>query len=549
MSGPQWLLENRRIPRQRDSDPIRWWWLGVFTSITILLFIIPITQPTWLWLGTAIIGFFGWLQNKKGPGYLVWLDWYLQATRRRAPDTSESVSKKSATKTPINASIMAYPIITDLSKDVVVDMDNNLGVTYFEPRDSDSSMIVSTGWNGSNLDVVEYFDRMNAKSESILEAARSSFLPIGITEGIMKRPYDIWRYRDSGLKNVHPTVLSAIPGTTLDDIRNGKSGQKILEDATKPINRILSADENLNREREERDTLLQLRASNTYNFYSLNVPRPRDWPSVKHGNIDGKLTNRQLADAPIVELTHLLEQSLVSSGELGVHKLNFDEYSTHVRRSWDGKKMHLWNQGAEVDDEGNPFNPRWPWPPHDYVMYYDDKGRPYLDYGGTYHRFFQVEGLDKKLIRPRQLLQIAAPGYLGPNNEIGFTAAMSADTILSRDESRRATGVIQWQKAFARWKSSGLDIDRSRLDQEEARLLENRRDAFDYGGTHGLNFNLFLNISACSVDKPSTLRSMMKADDFLMLALRDMRLKVRRIRLEPEMNRAMWTTNIGASMI
>ena len=570
MSEKSWLIDNRTKVKRRYWEPITILWVGGFGLAAVILFFIPATLALGLWIVPAFLTVFGGLiPFKDGPGFLHFWDRYQDRTSpKRYPKASDndeeeeetdpavtenqddeqpeeeyvdSNGKKRRRRRPINALTMEYyNSITDEAT----------GVLYMPQRIADASTIVALGFEGALADSDEFYDRIDAVSESVLEAARASMLPLGVVQGIIKRPLDITRSREWQQKNVHKKILASIPGTTWQEAQAGKSPEAIERDASKQLDRPLTGGEALMKDLMERDALKQKRNSDTYHFWNLLVPRPEDWPLGAKGNLNYLLDSQQIDDSPILKLTKLVEQGLIANGVLGVQTLDLDGLHTHLRKAWDmGPTMRLWNEGAEFTETGQPFDPTWPWPPSDFITGVDRKRLPYIEYGKTNHRLYQLVGLEHKVVRPRQLQRLFQPGYLGPVDQVGYGMATVGETVLATDESRAATRAIRARKAFNRITGADSgDRDLSQLDREEAAIRENERDAFDHGGSHGLYFNQYFDLSVYAEKEKDRFRLMRIADEKFRLEARTSRISVRPIRLAPHMNRVFWSMYGGAGM-
>jgi len=561
-NGPSWLIGNQRKVRRRHLEALHILWIVGFLMASFVLFLIPATQSLWLWVPTALLLLFGGIPLRDGPGFLVAWDWYEHVTRRKNPElekvrpakskkgkqantASETEAKQRRQKRtpPINAVPMEY-YNSNTGK--------HTGVLYLPPRIADASIIVSTGFDGALLGSEEFFDRMDSMSESLIEAARASIEPIGILQGFMKRPYDITRSREWQLNNVPPQIMASVPGTTWQEVLQGKPVESVIADASKKLERPLTAEEFLHKEMTERDVLKQKRASDAYSFYGLTVPRPQDWPLGNRGVISRMLSQQQLNEAPIVRLTSLVEQGLISNGALGVQTLDLDGLNNHLRKAWDmnPNTLHSWNEGLDVTQEGKPFDPTNPWPPYDFFTGIDKKRLPFTNYGNTLHRTYLVTGMEQRLIRPRQYRELFQPGYLGPTDEVGYAAALVGESVLASEEARATTRAIRLKKAIRRMSGADSgDRDESALEREEARLLENQRDEFDYGGSHGLVMNFYITLSVYGENDQARFDRLMKVDELFRLVSRNLRVNIQSIRTAPHMNRSFWTMFGGTGMM
>ncbi len=551
-----WLLESRISIRQEfEKGQTKWfmYWMGY----ALVVFLIPWTQTNLplVWIILAVIAVVGSSRYRHGPGYTYLIelrDTRKEIAKRERPNRKRRVMKRE----PIVARIMGFPTrpseVEEEGARETASMEDfdesDLGVTYFPPRDSDSSMILTKGWDGANLDVEDLFDATNRLSNGLLEAARRSPFTIGITEGAMIRPYNFERMRSWQLANNHPLIEAAYPGTTMEEVRAGKSPAAIIEDARRPLDRPMTADELMNLDSEQREVMLHHTAVDPFYFYSLNVPRPTWWPKGDRGDIGGLLDSEDLYDAPIVELTRLVEGNLITNGVKGVKALNPDELINHTRVAWDLKEIEAWHSGAEFDSKGVRIDPDWPWPSTEYLVR-KDKDKEYIDFDGSHHRVFSLERLDKKRVAPRQLSGLFSPGFLGPAGEVGLVVATSGDTLLSSKESNRTTKRIRLRKAFQRYRQGAGTFDVSSLEQEEARLLENRRDALDYGGSHALSFNTFIITSAASETHEATLKRHAKVDEIVLNQVRLMDMVMKPLPLASRQVRAFFTATQGASMM
>ncbi len=553
----QWLIGNQRKSKRRYLEPIHILWLVGWGLLSIAFFFIPFTQSLWLWVPTALLFVFGGLiPTSDGPGFLYVWDRYQHFRRQKNPEeeTDESENEEGSDKVdkkerrqprrpPIDAIPMEY---------YDSNSDRRTGVLYLPHRIADASLIVSQGFDGAMLDSEEFYQRMDSISDSFLEAARNSLYPIGMTQGLIKRPYDTSRSRDWQLSNVPAKILASVPGTTWQEVANGKPVDQVIADSTRQLDRKLTAEEVLHLDMIQRDARRQKYSSDTYCFYGQTVGRPEDWELGNRGVISGLLTQDQLNQAPIVRLTKLVEQGLIANGALGVQTLDLDGLSNHLRKAWDmnPNTLEAWNEGELFTRDGKPFDPTNMWPPFNFSTGVDAKGLPYSNYGGTLHRTYLITGLDKKVIRPRQFRELFQPGYLGPTDEVGYGAVLVGETVLSSEEVRAATQSIRFKKAVSRLNGSDSgDRDVSAREREEAQLQERERDAYDYGGSHVLNHNFYIDLAVHSGDLKASLNRLAEVDERFKLTTQLLRVNTRPLRLAPHMNRALWTMFGAAGMM
>lgn len=565
--GKQWLLDNRRKTKRRNFEPIHWLYMGVTAGLAILFFSIDITRDLWLGWGMAAVFLLGSWPTKHGPGFLVRWDKYQHAHRRKAPEEesdAQEVSKNGKKSTrkagkegkDVKERKLKAPIPVRTMEYHSTVTGTDTGVLYSIPRIADGAIIATTGFDGALLDPDEFFDRQESMSESIIDVARSSVDAIGVVAGFMRRPYNPVRHSDWQEDNVHKKVMASIPGTTWQQVEQGKSYEAVMADLQRVfdgnLDRRLTTDEVLNLEMMQRDGLKEQNSHEAYCFYGITVPRDPSWPLGHKGDINDVVTQQQLNDARIVRLSDLMEIGLVANGALGVHKFNERELGNHLRLAWDlnPNTIKPWHEGANRTLDGKPFDPNNPWPYDDFHYGVDDKGFPYVNYGGTLHRIYVVSGLENKLARPRQYRDLFQPGYLGPADRVGYGVALVGETVLASEESRAATREIRFKKAVRRFtgRDSG-DYDESELERQEAQLRENERDAFDFGGSHALQFNLYIDIAVSGPNEKDNVKLLMEADEKFRLVIRNQRVHADTVELAPHMNRALWSMYGAAGLI
>jgi hypothetical protein len=542
----KYILEDRISGRQHDIERGQWIWgislMLVGFGFLFLPYVGLLSVPVFI---AAILGF---IRYSSGPGYVI-LFKYRRTLKMRSRRKHPHRRRKVMTKEPIDVALYGFPLgLTPEQEELALDLGipENLGVSYFPPRDSDVSTIVAQGWDAANMDPDDLFQEEHFLAHGMMETARRSYPSITLTIGLRSRPLNTQLTKMQYAANAHLRVQAVAAGQTLADFINDQPDADQLMQSITP--EMLAeapsvADKSFAKDWQELQGLLKTEYREPTAFFCLNVPRPRYWPSAPRGDIDEIVSPWEMSHSPIVKLTNILEQSLISNGVKNVRALSLDDTKTFVRTAWDLSTVERWHTGATTAPDGTPINPDWPWPATEPLTGVDEDGLEYLDYDGTYSRVYRVYRLNHRRVSPGEFRELFSPNGIGPAGQTGLTVAWSGDTILSARESKITTTTIRFRKAFFLLKDRGKLLDTSALEVEENALLEDRRDALDYGGSHAFSYNTLATTSATS------LKLLKGVDEALQRKANELNIVCRLIPWESDLDNGFWTCNIGAGMM
>lgn len=542
----RYLLEDRISSRQHDIEPGQWWWGLSFAIVGIgFLFLPYVGLVSIVFFAIAVLGF---RRYASGPGYVL-LRKYRRTLKMRAQRKRPQQRRKVAKKKDIDVNMFGYPIGFTEQEEVLaleLGIPENLGVFYYPPRDSDASITVAKGWDAANMNPDELFREEHLLAHGIMETARRSYPSIELTIGLRSRPINIQlsdeRYAQNADLRIQALGVSQSLADFIEDQPDADNLRKYLTPevlADEPS----VADKSFAKEWQELRPLIESGMREPTVFFCLNVPRPRDWPSAPNGDIGDIVGRRELSHSPIVELTKILEESLIRNGVKSVRALSLDDDKTFLRTAWDLTTVDRWHTGATVAPNGSKLDPEWPWPIMVPYVGEDEDGDEYLDYDGTFSRVWRVFRLNHRQVSPGEFRELFSPNGIGPAGKTGLTVAWTGDTILSLKESKITTSAIRFRKAFSLLKDKGKLLDTSALQMEENELLEQRRDALDYGGSHAVSFNTLATTSA------TTLKLLKGVDKALQRKANSLDVIMEKISWASDLDDGFWSCNIGAGMM
>ena len=387
---------------------------------------------------------------------------------------------------PINVSLKAYQV-PGVGRD-------NLGVHYFPPKDSDTTIILSDAWDAVSLDSDERFIRENQHAEMILDGITRSKHSIGITQGVTNRPLDITRSRAFRAGRGNPRMLAA--------------GTSTFEGADVPKNKY----EWLAKHATDLDQRRSLYSYDVMSFVALNVPRPEKWPKTpdgsltkvdKNGEVVPLLTQKQQEQAPVVKMTERIERNLRTIGVKNVRACDMDSLRTFTRFAWDLNMEKWYDKLISNNPEFDVMTDEnfWPWPEEVVSIGRDADGKSYIRMNDSFHRIYRAYRMDRRKVFPGEFMPMYSTGGFGYAFETGLTVSMSGDTFPIQRELDALNKFITAERGLKGKKLNDPSRYVSQQERDDYRASEERQNRLYNSGatTDGLYWNTWVNPSATSL--------------------------------------------------
>jgi hypothetical protein len=575
---PLYNLEGRKEYRANSVSPDQWKWIGFWFVVSAILLILPWILEIWVIGGfsfvralciiTGPLMVFGFYKNEDGLGFRNVQAKLENRNMRKNRDDKGSIQR--AKRPPIGLRVVGFPTgatAPEFPEELLEDLDQSeldrimeqfnednftLGTVYSREDNSDTAFVVGTGIKSANADSTGSF-MGRAKVVSALKqiAIESDDLP-SFSLIYSTRPLDLMPIVTWNAENLNPEVTKA---QSLALSNQGiKDGIPVLDEETffgGSIAERHAASINLMTAKAAVDGQEGSMA------IGITVSRPAHWKHRKDGTIDRMLTPKQLQEAPITNLTLLLEQELERAGVSDVAALSESDINRFVRSKWDIKGIREWY--TEVADhaaseavrlfapEGLPEEvqehspPPSPWPKYKIVPGKNKKsGKSFLFIDGTYHRVLQVKKFGNTKVFADDFLPLFASQDIQPASMTGLTVSVCGDTVNVENEQKMLTRRIVFQRAFNS-KKEGIRYE-TPADLEKKGMLENKQLMLHTGGAFALSYNVFITISAVTPELLDGVERRVKAH------ARECRIKLRYISDESRQLRAFATANFGVSM-
>lgn len=395
--------------------------------------------------------------------------------------------RKKALDPPINVSLQAYQV-PGVGRE-------NLGVHYFPPKDSDTSIILSDAWDAVSLDSDERFLRENQHAEMILDGVTRSKYSVGITQGITSRPLDITRSRAFRAGRGNPRMLAA--------------GTSTFEGDDVPKNKY----EWLAKHATDLDQRRSLYSYDVTSFIALNVPRPEKWPKTpdgsltkvnKNGEVEPLLTQRQQEQAPLVKMTDRIERNLRTIGVKNVRACDMDNLRTFTRSAWD-LNMKQWHDKLISDDpafDDMTDENFWPWPEDEVYVGRDENEKVYVRLNDSFQRPYRAYRMDRRRVFPGEFMPLYSTGGFGYAYETGLTVSMTGDTFAIQRELDALDKFITAERGLKKKKINDPNRYVSQQQRDDYLASEERQSRLYNSGatTDGLYWNTWVVPSATSLE-------------------------------------------------
>lgn len=573
---PHYNLERNKEYRANNVSSDQWRWIGAWIGLSVFLVILPWILALWF-DGTTdflryfavvslAIGMYGFYKNEDGLGFR-----NLQAkleNRKLRKNRNEKGSILQAKRPPIGLRIVGYPTGTsapefpdeirealgDEELKRIMEQFNEesftLGTVYSQEDNSDTAFVVGTGMKSANADATDSFMGRKRVVEALSHVANESDSLPSFSMIYSTRPLDMLPITTWYAENLDPEVTHA-RAIELKD-RGVKDDLPILDEEAffkGTIAERHAASINMMTAKASVDGQEGSMA------IGITVPRPSNWKKRKDGTLDGLLTPKQLQEAPITNLALLLEQELASAGVSDVAALSETDMNRFIRSKWDIKGIRQWqNRLAEHvtaeavhlfgDEDARKLAPEpmpapSPWPEKKIVSGISKNGKTYLFSDGTYHRVLQVRRFGKTKVFADDFLPLFASQDIQPASMTGITVSVCGDVINVENEQKMLTRRIVIRQAISNERKG--ERYETPAEKEKAGALVNKSFSLHYGGAFALSYNVYVTISATTLDLLDAVERRVQKHARLC------RITLRYIRDESRQLRAFATANFGVN--
>lgn len=575
---PQYNLEENKEYRANSVSEDQWKWIGTWMGLSVFLVVLPWILS--IWLGdaadflryfaviTLVIGLYGFYKNEDGLGFR-----NLQAkleNQKLHKNRNEKGSVVRAKRPPIGLRIVGYPTassapefpdelketLSDVELDRIMEQFNEesftLGTVYSQEDNSDTSFVVGTGIRSANADPADSFMGRKGVVDALSHIAIESDTLPSVSLIYSTRPLDMMPMMKWYSENLDPEVTNA-RSIELKNLGANKIGIPILDEEAffkGTIAERHAASINMMTAKASVDGQEGSMA------IGITVPRPSNWKKRKDGTLDGLLTPKQLQDAPITNLTLLLEQELASAGVSDVAALSETDINRFIRSKWDIKGIRQWHahlaEHVEADaarlfgdEEAKQSAPKptpapSPWPERKIVPGVSKSGKSFLFIDGTYHRVLQVRRFGKTKIFADDFLPLFASQDIQPASMTGVTVSVCGDIVNVENEQKMLTRRIVIRQSLRNGKKG--ERHETPAQKERAGALVNKQYMLHYGGAFALSYNVYVTISAVTSDLLDDVEKRVRTHARLS------RITLRYISDESRQLRAFATANFGVNM-
>ena len=532
-------LERRFSQRIHNFEAGQQRWLigwSLLGGIFVILGVLSVQYVGLLAFPAFLVAILGSWRYTYGTGfYMMKVISESRAIRKRGNrlGSDPKVNKNRRQKTPdppINVSLKAYQV-PGVERE-------NLGVHYFPPKDSDTSVILFDSWDAASLDSDERFHQENHYAEMVLDVINRDVHSIGITQGITSRPIDPNKSRAFRAGRGNPRVLAA--------------GTSTFEGDEVPQNK----NEWLAKQAIDLDQRRNLYSYDVQSFIALNVPRPVKWPKTadgslvkvdKNGDLQPLLTQRQQEQAPIVRMTERMETNLRTLGVKNVRALDMDTLRTFTRFAWDLNMDSWYRNLIDNDPEFDVMTDEnfWPWPEDEPMVGKDENNKPFICLNGSYHRPYRAFKMDRSRVYPGEFLPLYSTGGFGYAYETGLCVAMSGDTFPVQRELDALNKFITAERGLKGKKLNDPNRYVSEQERDEYQATQERQSRlYNSGATSdGLYWNTWVVPSATSLE------ALMVVDQAVDQHATRLGVSLRPIPFEALQVPALFTAVIGACMM
>lgn len=513
----QYNIEKRKEYRAHRFSKAQRERMKVFGLIALVLFSPPVVQLNLLGVIVLIYGLVTSIKTSKG---LVFKNMqYARRTRKMRRQGGGEFAIIGSKKPPIPARTVGYPVFAlefTLPKNVLAklspkqleafkaetDDPNNftIGTVYSLNADCDTAYVVGTGMDTASGDAKADFRGRGEVVRALAKVALATRTLPGIAMIHHVRPKNMQLAYEWCRNNLDPEVVKLMFSAEILEITDMAT---FLAASVEMKQAYAHRERLINEEMSHVDATMAL---------AITVPRNPNWKTGPNGELDGYLTKRQLRNAPIIELALLLEKEIRRTSVTDGALLSKNDVDRLVRTTWDITDISDYYEiemvRAKIEDaleylgelpEGVEMPPppkRWPVESIKPV-WSQEKGRLYLNTDGTYQCVILVTGYEKGSIGPDGFAQVfSARGMVAPY--MGLTVSLVGDLVNVAAEQRDLAKMQAWNNARRQNRKEGIVQTYDEIEKEQR--IEKKRFAYHYGGPLALSYNVYLLVSAATID-------------------------------------------------
>jgi hypothetical protein len=517
VASPRYNIEKRKEYRAHRFSKAQRRRVKVYGLIALVLIAPPIVPLNVLGFGVLLYGLFTSIKTSKG---LVYKNMqYARRTRKMRKQGGGEFTILGSKKPPIPARTVGWRVfpreltlpkraasqldserIEQYKKEAESPDDFTIGTVYSINADCDTAYVVGTGMDSASGDAMADFQGRGEVVQALARVALETQTLPGIAMIHHIRPKNMQLAYEWCNNNLDPEVVRLMFSEEILDITDMATFLAASVEMKQAYAHRLRL---INEEMNDVDAIMAL---------AITVPRDTRWKTGPDGTIDGYLTKRQLSNAPIVKLAlsleHEIRQTKVTDGAL----LSKNDVDRLVRTTWDVTDIAEYHktemvrtkfsaaqeylselpEGAEM-----PPSPK-KWPTESIrPVWSQESGRLYLNMDGTFQCVMLVTAYGKSSITPDGFAKVFnARGLLAPYT--GLTLSLVGDLVNVAREQQDLARMQAWTNARRQSRKAGIVQTPEELEKEQ--LIEKKRFAYHYGGPLALSYNVYLLVSAATID-------------------------------------------------
>lgn len=517
VNSPQYNIEKRKEIRAHRFSMAQKRRVKIYGLIALVLIAPPIVEANVIGVLVFLYGVLTSIKTSRG---LVYKNMqYTRRTRKMRRQGGGEFAFSGKKRPPIPARTVGFPVlarefslpkrimevlrprqIEEYKSQTEAAAGFTIGTVYSLNADCDTAYVVGTGMDSATKDAMEDFQARGAVVRALANVALETDTMPGIAMIHHVRPKNMQLAYEWCLNNLDPEVAALMFSKEILDIED--------------IQSLAGASVEMKQAYAHRERLINEAMSHVDATMALAITVPRDprWKTGPNGELDGYLTRRQLSNATIIKLALLLEseirQTEVTDGAL----LSKNDVDRMVRTTWDVSNITEYHEtemarakhsAAEEFfgelPEGHEMPPKpntWPVESIRPVWSQESK-RLYLNIDGTFHCVILVTGYTKGTISPNGFAGIFnARAMLSPF--MGLTVSLVGDLINVHEEQEYLARMQAWSNARKRNRKG--DLVQTPEEMEKEQKIDKKRFAYHYGGPLALSYNVYLVVSAATID-------------------------------------------------
>lgn len=517
VESPQYNIEKRKEYRAHRFSPAQRRRVRIYGLIALVLIAPPIPFLNVL---AVIVFIYGILTSIKTSRGLVYKNMqYGRRTRKMRRKGGGEFAISGSKTPPIPARTVGFPVLAQdfdlpkrmlkqLSPEQIEEYKRNteapsgytVGTVYSLNADCDTVYVVGTGMDTATKDAAADFKGRGGVVRALTTVALETGTLPGFAMLHHVRPKNMQLAYEWCRNNLDPEVVELM------------FSEKILE-YTGNMPALMKASVEMKLAFAHRERLINEEMNHVDPTMALAITVPRDprWKTGPNGELDGRLTKRQLSNASVIKLALLLEQEIRQTEVTDGALLSKTDVDRLVRTTWDISDIAEYHEtemsrakalaaqeffGELPPGTSIPAQPNT-WPVETIrPVWSKESDRLFLNIDGTYHCVILVNGYTRGSISPDGFARVFnARSMTAPF--MGLTVSLVGDLINVAEEQRYLARMKAW--SIARQKNRKADLVKTPDEVEKDGMIDKKRFAYHFGGPLALSYNVYLLVSAATM--------------------------------------------------